>query len=64
MSKKEVSVIVVDYNTLNDPDFTPPSQFYFRDALGDYIFIKTTKRSIAEQYVKDKYDGQYSVRVM
>lgn len=64
MSKKEVNVVVASFDEVNDPEFVFPSKYSFRNANGDYVFIKTTKKSIAEQYVKDKYDGQYSVRVM
>jgi hypothetical protein len=34
----------------------------FRDANGDFIFIKVQKREAAEKYIKDNYDGMYGLR--
>lgn len=60
--KKEVEVITVSYAEYIDPDYSYPSKWVFRCALGDYHFIKVQKRSVAEQYVKEHYDGKYEVR--
>lgn len=64
MSKKEVSVVIASFDEVNDPEYIYPSKFSFRAGNGDYIFIKTTKKSIAEQYVQEHYEGKYSIRVM
>lgn len=39
-----------------------PAKFMFVCGLGLYNFIHTSKRSIAEQYIKDNYDGRYGIR--
>jgi hypothetical protein len=37
-------------------------KFYFRDAMGSYVFIKTRDRAKALQYIKDEYDGKYALK--
>ena len=64
MSKKEVSVVVASFDEVNDPEFVFPSKYSFRAGNGDFIFVKTNKKAIAEQYVQEHYEGKYSIRVM
>lgn len=59
---KPVEVVVVSYEEYTDMDFVFPSKLVFRDALGQYIFIKTNKREVAVKYIQDNYDGVYSIR--
>ena len=59
---KVIEIVVVTIQELHSPDFCYPSRYAFRNAVGDMVFIKTSKRSIAEQYVKDNYDGIYAIR--
>lgn len=59
---KPVEVVVVSYEEYTDMDFVFPSKLMFRDALGQYIFIKTNKREVAVKYIQDNYDGVYSIR--
>lgn len=59
---KQIEVVVVQYADYIDPDFQFPSKFVFRNAMGEYIFVKTSKRAIAEKYIQDNYGGAYSVR--
>lgn len=37
-------------------------KFYFRDAMGSYVFIKTRDRAKALQYIKDEYGGRYALK--
>lgn len=37
-------------------------KFYFRDAMGNYVFIKTRDRAKALQYIKDEYGGRYALK--
>jgi hypothetical protein len=60
--EKVIETVVLTYQEYTFPEVSFPSKFCFRDANGDFIFIKTSKRSIAEQYIKDNYDGRYSLR--
>jgi len=40
----------------------PPSTFFIRDAVGQYVFIHTSKREKAQEYVDETYGkGKYSV---
>lgn len=64
MSKKEVSVVVASFDEVNSVDFVFPSKYSFRDGVGNFIFVKTNKKAIAEQYVQEHYEGKYSIRVM
>ncbi len=59
---KQIETVVVQYADYIDPDFHFPSKFVFRNALGEYIFVKTSKRAIAEKYVQENYGGVYSIR--
>lgn len=37
-------------------------RFYFRNALGDYVFVKTRDRAKAQQYINEEYGGLYSLK--
>ena len=37
-------------------------KFYFRDAMGSYVFIKTRDRAKALQYIKEEYGGKYALK--
>lgn len=59
---KPVEVVIVSYNEYIDTEFVFPSRYMFRDAMGQYVFIKTNKREVAVKYIQDNYNGVYSVR--
>ena len=45
-----------------DLDFIPPTPWYVRDALDDFVFIKTRDRRKAQEIVNDIYGvGKYRV---
>jgi len=52
---KPVVTVVIEFETFTDPEFIPPGSFYIRDANGDYIFMKTSDRSVAQKYINDNY---------
>lgn len=64
MAKKNKvpEVVVVSYSEYHDPEFCHPSKFCFRNELGDFVFIKTSKRSIAEQFVLETTNGLFKIR--
>jgi hypothetical protein len=63
--KKELETFVLSYEEFSDPDVKLPTKFHIRTADGSYLFIKTSKRDVAQQWVDDNYGiGQYSVRSM
>jgi hypothetical protein len=60
---KELKVTVVEYaDFVSMYDGCYPSKFVYRDAFGNYNFIHTNKRSVAEAYVKEISGGIYSIR--
>lgn len=59
---KQIETVTIQYADYIDLEFVFPSKFMFRDAMGQYVFIKTNKRDVAVKYIADNYDGAYSVR--
>lgn len=53
---KELKITIVSYEEFTDIDFSPPSTWFFCNALGEYIFIHTSKRNVAQEWV-DEYSG-------
>ena len=53
-----------EYQELLNNNFKTPSNFYFKDAIGDYVFIVTRDREKASKWLKDVFDGFYTLRVM
>lgn len=65
MSKKpkELQITVIDYaDYMSRVTGDYPSRFCYRDFNGDYCFLHTSKRAIAEAYVKENFNGLYQVR--
>lgn len=59
---KPLNTVVIDFETFTDPEFVPPGSYYIRDASGDYIFIKTSDRKLAQKWSDDNYGrGKYNV---
>lgn len=52
---KELKVTVVDYQTFTDYLFNPPSTFYIQNAMGEYIFVHTASRQVAQEYIDSVY---------
>lgn len=60
--KKDPKVTVVDYNTFTDYLFIPPATFYIQNAMGEYIFVHTSSRAIAQEYIDSIYSkGMYTI---
>lgn len=59
---KELKVTVVDYQTFTDYLFNPPSTFYIQNAMGEYIFVHTASRQVAQEYIDAVYGkSRYTV---
>lgn len=59
---KKIKFTVIDFETFTDYEFVPPSTFFIRSAIGDYYFIHTAKRAVAQEWVDDKFGkGRYAV---
>ena len=60
--KKDPKVTVVDFNTFTDYEFIPPATFYILNAMGDYVFVHTASRAIAQEYIDSVYSkGRYKI---
>jgi len=59
---KLIETARISYNEFTSPDFNNPAKWFILDALGDYVFIKTRKREVAQQWVDSEYGcGKYRV---
>lgn len=60
---KQLESVIVNYENFIDLEFTPPSKWYIRNAIGDYEFVKVQKREKAQQFFDEKYGvGKFVVR--
>lgn len=54
--------IRVNYNEATTLDFKPPCTYYIKDALDDFVFIKTRSRKVAQELINNEYGaGKYRV---
>ncbi len=61
MSKQKITVI--DFATFSSLEFVPPATFFIQNAMGDYVFIHTAKRQVAQDWVDSEYGkGRYTVK--
>lgn len=60
---KELKITTVDYKTYTDYEFIPPGLWMIQNAIGDYIFISTSNRQEAQDWVDSTYPpkGKYKV---
>ena len=56
MADKELKITTVTYEDFTGIDFSPPSTWFFCNAMGEYIFLHTSKRSVAQEWI-DEYSG-------
>lgn len=62
MAEKVIKTVVVKFEKFSEWDFIPPGSFYIRPASGDYLFLKTSDRKAAQEFVNKEYgDGKYAV---
>jgi hypothetical protein len=61
MSKQKITV--VNFTEFSSLAFIPPATFFIQNAMGDYIFIHTAKRQVAQDWVDEEYGkGRYTVK--
>ena len=54
--------IVISYEAFTSIDFLPPSNFYIKDAMQNYIFYSSRDRQKVQQEVDDEFGkGHYKV---
>lgn len=54
--KKEITSVTVSYEEFTSYDHIPVGNFYFKNALGDVIYLKTSQRELAQAWI-DEYCG-------
>lgn len=55
-------ITLVSYAEFAAWEFIPPATFFIKDAMGDYVFVHTAKRQVAQDWVDSEYGkGRYSV---
>lgn len=55
-------ITLVSYAEFAAWEFIPPATFFIKDAMGDYVFVHTAKRQVAQDWVDNEYGkGRYSV---
>lgn len=56
-------ITVVSFEQFSNYEFIPPATFFIQNALGDYIFIHTSHRAVAQEWVNQEYGkGRYTVK--
>lgn len=60
--KKVPETVTVSFSDYQDPDFIFPSKFMYRNSFGDFVFIKTAKRTVAVQYLNEYTSGMFELR--
>lgn len=59
----ELRITTITFKQFADIDFIPPATFFIQNAMGDYIFIHTSKRNVAQAWVDENYGkGRYTVK--
>lgn len=60
---KDPKVTIVNYETFTDYLFIPPATFYIQSATGDYWFVHTSDRRVAQEYIDSVFDkGKYAIK--
>jgi|JI71714B2RNA_FD_contig_31_4889321_length_1981_multi_3_in_0_out_0_4 hypothetical protein len=61
-NNKVIETVVVTFDEFNDPEFWPPSKYCFRNYDGDYVFIITQKRAVAQDTLKQLHGDMFKLR--
>lgn len=52
----ELKTTTVSFEDYTYPDFVPPANYFIKTALGDYLFVHTRNRQLAQEFI-DEYAG-------
>lgn len=56
-------ITTITFEQFSNYEFIPPATFYIQNAMGEYIFIHTSKRAVAQDWVNENYGkGRYTVK--
>ena len=57
---KEIQMVVVEFEEFSDYDFVAPSGLYIRNAIGQYVYVKTKDKVAAQKQIDSVYGaGKY-----
>lgn len=60
--EKELKITIVNYAQYTDYEFIPPALWMIQNAMGEYVFISTSSRQVAQDYVNSTYGpNRYTV---
>lgn len=59
MSKQKITV--VSFEEFREYEFVAPATFYILNAMGEYVFIHTSKREVAQEWINENYGNRYTV---
>lgn len=60
--QKVIKTTTVSYEAFHEEGFKPPSNYFIRTAMGDYFFVSTKDRKVAQAYI-DEVFGEKRYRV-
>jgi hypothetical protein len=56
-------ITTVTFEQFAEYDFIPPATWFIQNAMGEYVFIHTSKREVAQSWVDEHYGkGRYPVK--
>lgn len=62
MVEKKIKTVLIHFEAFSEWDFIAPGTFYIRMASGDYLFMKTSDRKSAQEYINKEFGkGKYTV---
>jgi hypothetical protein len=62
---KEIESVTITTQEHDSDSFRPPSKFYIKDAMDNFVFICTRSRSDAQGWVDNEYGhGKYKIRTV
>lgn len=62
---KEIEHVTVSASEFESDEFRAPSKFYIRDAMDNFVFIKSRSRGDAQEWVDGEYGhGKYKIRTV
>ena len=47
--------IRIKYDAATSLDFKPPCTFYIKDAMDDFVFVKSRSRKVAQELINAEY---------
>lgn len=61
MTAPKVRTTALTHEEFTSYEFEPPATFYFKNAMGEYIFLHTSKREVAQEWINENYGTHYTV---